>query len=519
MAIPPPTEETMAKIIAIQPPTPDRMRADLRAARDEITELLKNERAPTPTEIAAVRRKLTPIVDHSAELPTFADRVKKLSRYGKRLPTGIPTLDLATRGGLPVGKRLILIGAPGVSKTGLGLNIARTMIYAGCHVGIHAADEDLDSLLVRLGQTEGLCREDLEEGNVWSLGKLTEYLCERYPRLLAVDQEEDGWTLDDTVEELIRRRDEEREGQLVLFVDSIQTATIRGAASFRSKREEIDAVVKRLKTYSARGILVIATSEMNRRGYASKVATENVEDIASAAESRSIEFAAHTMITLKSVKDHEDLVDARVPKNRLGRGKPKFRLQINFDRATIVEAEPEEEVSLENEQAKDESRKAKRVRDLSDQIFEALLKQRAHVTSLDQFRALVKGNSDDKRLAVALLKNEGRIAWEKTEGKKGRWRPVTAGSEQVKTGVSEGVSTHAHPMTTHVPTQGTPTALVDVPTQPTQPPLRSKGGGMGGLDATESQPDSAHAHPSEAMPTQNGACLPNAYPTDGEGER
>lgn len=412
----PPEYPELGKIIAIRPPSPERMRADLVAVQAELAQLLALERAPTPAEVAAIRRKLVQPVDHAAELPNFKQRVEKLARYGKRLPTGYPTLDLATRGGLPAGKRMILIGAPGVSKTGLGLNIVRAMIYAGCHVGVHAADEDLDSLLVRIGQTEGLCREDLEEGNVWSLEKLSEYLDERYYRMLAIDQEEDGWTLDDTVDELVRRRDQEGSGAMVLFLDSIQTVRIRGHHTYRSKREEIDAIVARLKSFSARGILIIATSEMNRRGYASKIATENVEDIASAAESRSIEFAAHIMLTLKSVKDHEDLVAAQVPKNRLGRGKPKFRLKINFDRATLSEAEKEHEPTPENEKAKTLSRRDHTIDLLADKLYEALLKARVPIKTNPQLFNLVKGNSDDKRDAKARLENDGRIFKDSSKG-------------------------------------------------------------------------------------------------------
>lgn len=507
----PPDDPTMGRIFALRPPSAAAMRADLEATAADIAELLKLDRAPTFEELAALKRKLSPPTDHAAQLPTLAQRVAKLKKgVGSRLPMGFGTLDLATRGGIPRGKRMVLVGAPGAAKTFFALAIAQRLLTDGAHVAIHAADEDLESVLVRVGQAECLSREDLEEGNEWALGKLAELLERDYERLLAVDQDEDGWTLEDTAEELLRRA-QGSGAPMLLIIDSIQTVTIRGPKSYRSKREEIDAVVKRIKHFSARGIFVIATSEMNRRGYGAKKQEDQVDDLASAAESRSIEFAAHILISLKSVKDEDELVIAAIAKNRLGK-KLKFRLKLNFDRATLEELPPEEKVTPENEKAKAEARRASKVADIADLLFEALLKQRTPVTDKDQLRALVnKGSSDERRLAIARLQNEGRIAWEKTEGKKGRWRAVTASSatpqlssaapsESASEGASNACLPDANPMPTHSKKVGTQTAPKSHTHLPTLTLYEVKGR-QGGLGTNESQPEEGDAHPTEAMAT------------------
>jgi len=165
---------------------------------------------------------------------------------------------------------------------------------------------------------------------------------------------------------------------------------------------------------SARGVFVIATSEMNRGGYRSRQRSENVDGLAAAAETRSIEYAATTLIALRGVKDHPELVDVEMSKNRLGRNLD-FRVELDFDRATVREVAVNPEETEQDEQA---SKNEERIAKLADDLVAALLKSKVRITSRDQFVELVRGKNDLVRKAIARLLNDGRVE---------RFKPPTKG--------------------------------------------------------------------------------------------
>lgn len=131
----------------------------------------------------------------SSPRPCAADRALSLGERMVRLETGFPTLDRATRGGLPIGKTVVLGGAPGAGKTTAAVQLAFRWLLQGVHVGILAADEDANGLLVRLGQLVGLDRTKIEEGDPSTVAKLSEW-CRSVP-LLLWDQDEDRMTLEE----------------------------------------------------------------------------------------------------------------------------------------------------------------------------------------------------------------------------------------------------------------------------------------------------------------------------------
>jgi replicative DNA helicase len=262
----------------------------------------------------------------SESIPTL------LKPVGARLQTGFATLDEATRGGIPVGRFVVLAGAPGASKTTLAVYLASRWERAGATVVYLAADEPADGVTTRFGQLGGWNREGLEEEG--AIGDSTRAgFAERMRgrRIAVLDPDDAGLSIEDAAGVLHEAAD----GPLrVLVVDSLQTARCTFAAGLDSVRERMDATVHACKRIARSGVLVLAISEMSRAGYNGK---DMVSALASSKESGSIEYGVSLLLGLRTAKDAPGQYDVEVAKNRIGCAKPAFRLRLDFATASLSE--------------------------------------------------------------------------------------------------------------------------------------------------------------------------------------
>lgn len=288
------------------------------APRDSRKPLPKADRTP-PDDAAPLR--------YAPE-----ERALALGTRGQCLPTGLPTLDEATRGGPRVGSFGVLGGAPGAGKTTLLCQVALYRLEAGDHVVLLAADESPDGLLIRLGQLLGIDREALERGEPEARTTLARALRAYSPRLELLDVA-DGWTVEDAADALVMAAGE---GPKFLGVDSIQTARALGTDTADGPRARADAVVHALKRAARLGVFVLTTSELARGAYRSNDPTQRTNSLASFKESGSVEYGVDFALVLRSVSGEADLVEVEVAKNRLG-SKPEFRLRLDRTRALFSE--------------------------------------------------------------------------------------------------------------------------------------------------------------------------------------
>jgi RecA/RadA recombinase len=252
-----------------------------------------------------------------------------------RLKTGLFTLDAATRGGILLRKLAVIGGAPGAGKTALLVHLAFSWLSQGVAVGILAADEDADGLLIRLGQQIGLSRDALENGDRNARASLANW-CNSVPLLLS-DGDEDGGTIEELSRDLHARVGS---GASAMIVDSMQTARSEHASpKGADMRTKINGTVGALKrSAKVDGHLVIASSELSKAAYRNKDAADNVNALAAFKESGDIEYGVGLALVLTSRAGSSELVDAAVVKNRLGPSKPEFMLRLNHDRADVREA-------------------------------------------------------------------------------------------------------------------------------------------------------------------------------------
>jgi replicative DNA helicase len=266
-----------------------------------------------------------------------AERARQLGSEGPRISTGFTTLDRNTRGGMRPRRWAVIGGAPGAGKTTFVTQLALRWAQLGVSVALVAADEDPNGLLIRAGQLLGFDRDLLEEGHEATREALAARL-DQIPTLHLIDGDDNGMTVESISSYLASRVTKGQ--QSALIIDSLQTIRSARSDEARDTRMRIDTVVKALKHAAKHdGHLVIATSELSRGAYRSRDAAERIDDLAAFKESGGVEYGAAVGVVLRSVPDESDLVDATMPKNRLGPEKQGWRMRLDFGKAKFTEVD------------------------------------------------------------------------------------------------------------------------------------------------------------------------------------
>lgn len=260
-----------------------------------------------------------------AELKSVSELATLIEPVGFRFPFGLPTLDSATRGGMPLGRLVTLVGAPGSSKTNFVCWLADSCEKAGAVVLIIAADEARASIIVRMGQLAGFDVDQLEEDDDAKRKQLSRAVAGR--AYYVVDPTLDKMTIERAGAALeVVAGDRPR----VLIVDSVQTAPGAADVTCVTKFDAIEARVMALRGIANGGALVIAISEMGRAGYRTGDRGQDISALGAGAGSRAFEFQSDLLLGLRPVKNSPGLTDIEVAKNRLGRGKPELRVSMDF---------------------------------------------------------------------------------------------------------------------------------------------------------------------------------------------
>lgn len=337
-----------------------------------------------------------------SETRSIAQILEAFSPDVKPLPTPFQSLNVMTRGGLRPKAVVALAGAPGAGKTSLAVQLGAHYLERGVPVCMLAGDESIEFLLGRLAQRKGISRDDIEDGKPHAKAALAK-AAEDW-KFLPLDCDWEGCTVEHAATRL-----HELHGPGVLIVDSVQKTRTDTSGAAETAKGRVDDVIATVKQAASRfGHVVIVTSEINRSAYRNKDANQNVEDIAAAKESGDIEYGVKLLLVLKEGKD-EDTVDVTVPKNRLGRGKPRWRLKWDHVRATFAEVE----VKAVDEQAKAKDEQNVIMTEVWQHIRECNQKGR-HLTSSTKVFAdmsrLGKGHRKAKVLAaIATLELDQRL--------------------------------------------------------------------------------------------------------------
>lgn len=326
--------------------------------RSTLAELLKvldehRRRSVSGAETARALRSILDKARATAGPPSPADLCNTFPGMFRRIPTGLPTLDKATGGGLQT-SRLHFIGAPpGHHKTSLisswGYSWARRGVSVlGLHrevlVVIFATDEPRHGFLSRIAQIEGACRADLDSEDLRISSTAWNFASERLrdvPNLVIFDPRFDrGMTFDDVAEFAAARAGDRR---AAVLVDSLHSAPFRSDFRDQDPRQKIESRVKAAVNLAVKHRLcILGTSELNRNSYRNKNRDDDQNDLAAFKEASGIEYGADLAWLLRRSTDDPRLVDVAVCKNRLGPDVDfTFRIQqgtqLNYTETVIPE--------------------------------------------------------------------------------------------------------------------------------------------------------------------------------------
>ena len=236
-------------------------------------------------------------------------------------PTGIPWLDDQTRGGIPHGERIVIVGAPDAGKTLFLVELADSMMQRGVFVAFLAVDECPEDVTTRFVQRRGVTRDDVE--NLRGLDDVESELGK-----LPIGLYDHSWTIEAAA---AHAREKAAGRPVLLAIDSLHAVTCAAEAGAQSVREAVTKRAQALRVVQQHPrMMVVATAEMNRAGYANARTAAEQNAVASGAESRALEFEARMLLRVTTVD--AGVVEIVVGKNKLG-GAVGAKTHLRVDRA------------------------------------------------------------------------------------------------------------------------------------------------------------------------------------------
>lgn len=237
---------------------------------------------------------------------TMADKTQKF------IPTGLPPLDEALKGGIRKGLTIIG-GMPSSGKSALLGYIIDNFAQSGNDVLIYALEMERNELISRsisrftfeLNQERAKTATEIRENGVFS----ENYSSEEIDTInKAIDKyetfDEHLFTRDTSIEPLnLKDLAKDIENHIkamgkppIVIVDYIQLLYPGSNDGDFSDKGSVDKIVSTLKRYStAFNTPVIATSSLSRKGYNGEIKFENFK------ESGLIEYSANVLISLQTV--------------------------------------------------------------------------------------------------------------------------------------------------------------------------------------------------------------------------
>lgn len=263
---------------------------------------------------------------------SYGDIFSAALAVGEQYPTGFPTLDRCTEGGLAKSTVTVIQGRPGIGKTLVAQQIALHMAST-CAVAGLFQDEGLAGARIRLGQQLGLERRLMRRPTPESSAAAVAALEKRalFWRFLKPTDVRSTVELFAAEFDAMAPKDLPR----VWILDSVQVLRSENVAA-KDRRVAVSDLVWRVKDlaekYQAVALLV---SQVGRGSYRSQNEDDHVNDLAAGTETSAIEYAAQLILHIAG--DPKTIVKIRCPKNRYTGDTFQISCHVDFPTATYHE--------------------------------------------------------------------------------------------------------------------------------------------------------------------------------------
>lgn len=351
-----------------------------------------------------------------------------ISADKERFATGFPPLDSRIRGGgVPTGRIVTIGGPPSAGKTTIVCDIALNMAQK-MPVFALFADEGRSQAVIRMAVMLGIGVDKAEEGGEEVSKAMLERMGERGIYCAKPD------TVTSTAEEVFAYVASKVAGLPALVIlDSTQTIPPSRAVIGEDLRTRIIRFMGMTRIAAEKyKLIVLLTSQSNRASYRMKRTADNSHDMASFAESASIEFLSDVALVLGLPDQETEIVRANLVKNRLrllsgGKIINTFRIRYDEQSGKMLEVD---QATLDVIEAE---RQLAAARKIGDPVLEELTKNKdgLTVTSLMEMLDYSRGAVI---AALRLLEAEKKVF--KEQVKHGRGRPYVAWKREWTEGAS-----------------------------------------------------------------------------------
>lgn len=344
---------------------------------------------------------------------------------GEQYPSGLPTIDSSTDGGLARATVCTIQGKPGIGKTLLATQIARHLSRR-CAVAALFADEGLTGARIRLGQQLGMERRRMRRPDDLAKAEACRALREQAVFWKFLQPR----SRTSTIEFMARDFDRIAPKELprVWLIDSAQVVKSEKTGEQRSTREAVKEVVWRVRELADEyGAMALLLSQVNRGSYSKKNKEERTEDLAAGSESSAIEYASELILHIDG--DPKDKVEIRCPKNRYTGETFSAWCTVDFPTATFHELDTKQ---IEADRAVEKDAKVLQAATKARSAILKELRKAPEGLTRRQLRERVTGRPGTIDAAVQELYAAAEIL---PEGKSGRgggevWKLAAEGAQR-----------------------------------------------------------------------------------------
>lgn len=374
----------------------DKLRGSIRQLEDDLSE---------------ARRLLAEHLGEQERLGySLTEVIQRQVGMGERFPTGLPTLDLHTGGGIPRGRMVMLVGKPGVGKTSLA---SQFVLHMARHrrVAVLAlfADSGMDDAAITMAQQLGVPREAALSGEADAVSAVSR---ETFGMVLQLVDPDQPYDLEDVAARFVAGVPDDVAP--VLLLDSVQVLRCPDPRA-KTVYERVTAISNTVKAVTSRHRLVtILVSQSNRASYANATIAKDADPLAAGAGGGALEFMPDVHLFLDGKKGGP--IKLHCGKSRIGPAGWDVELALDFERHRHIEVDAA--AAEAQRAAEEEAEQAKALRAAQEKVL-AVLRREPDGCSTRRLEYLCKGGRGVHRDAVRLLWEAHTIYSEERQGRGG----------------------------------------------------------------------------------------------------